>query len=144
MKSTFKLLLSLALLGQFSACSSRKEFVKEQVCSPSALAYVKTAKNRSTRPALGEDLKRELALTQKSIQQCYDDFLTRTGKDEFRTCLIVGVDEIGRMEYYNFSSQDIHSDQAFIQCAVKVTKRIPYWKFGSNYILMQTYNFYAK
>jgi hypothetical protein len=56
--------------------------------------------------------------------------------------LVVGVDHLGRMEYYNFSAQDTNSDRAFIQCAVKVTKKIPFQRYGKNYILLQSYNFY--
>ncbi len=132
----------LVLLLLTAACSTRKEFVKENVCSPNALSYIKRSKGRKIVVPKNPLLQSQLAGTQKDMQACYQDYMARTGHDSFRTCMVVGVDGLGRMEYYNFSSQDIHSDQAFIQCAVKVTKKIPYWRYGKNYILLQSYNFY--
>lgn len=138
-KHSLSLLLLFLLLP---SCSTKKEFVKENVCSPNALSYIKRAKGRQLRIPNDPVLKFQLDQTQKEMQTCYQQYMTRTGHSEFQTCMVVGVDGLGQMEYYNFSSQDTHSDQAFIQCAVKVTKKIPYWRYGKNYILLQTYNFY--
>lgn len=134
-----KLILVMLLI---TSCSSRKEFVKENVCSPNALTYMKRSKNRKVLVPSDPIFQSQLMSTQNAMQSCYQEYMTRTGHDNFRTCLVVGIDELGRMEYYNFSSQDIHSDQAFIQCAVKVTKKIPFWRYGTNFILLQSYNFY--
>lgn len=132
----------LVLLIVSAACSTKKEFVKENVCSPNALTYIKRSKGRLVKVPKDPLLRFQLDQTQKGMQQCYADYMKRTGHEEFQTCMVVGVDGLGRMEYFNFSSQDIHSDQAFIQCAVKVTKKIPFWRYGKNYILLQSYNFY--
>jgi hypothetical protein len=143
MKTTFMLLVILTLLGQLTSCSSRK-FVKEEVCSPSSLAYLKSAKGREKGPQMTQALERQLLATKQEIQSCYDEFYARTDTSEFQTCLVVGVDVTGMMDYYHFSSQDIQSDKKFIQCAVRVTKRIPWWQYGTNYTVLQTYNFEGK
>jgi hypothetical protein len=143
MKTTFMFLLSLTLLSQLISCSSRK-FVKEEVCSPSSLAYLKATKGREKGPQMTHALERQLIASKEEMQNCYNEFYARTGMSEFQTCLVVGVDVTGMMDFYHFSSQDIHSDQKFIQCAVRVTKRIPWWQYGTNYTVLQTYNFEGK
>lgn len=135
-----RFVLVLLLLSFFSC--THKKFVKENVCSPNAIAYIKNSKGRNFPLPNSQALKDKIAQTQTGMQQCYTDYMKRTGHEEFQTCMVVGVDSLGRMEYYNFSSQDIHSDRAFIQCAVKVTKKVPFWRYGKNYILLQSYNFY--
>ncbi len=135
----YSLLLSIFFI---SACSTKKDFVKENVCSPNALTYINRSKGRSMNVPKSSELRAKLTETQKDMQTCYNNYLMRTGKAEFQTCMVVGVDSRGRVEYYNFSSQDIHSDPGFIQCAAKVTKRVPYSKYGKNFILVQSYNFY--
>ncbi len=143
MKPTFLFLTVLALFGQVTSCASRK-FVKEEVCSPASIAYLKSTKGRERGPQMMQALERQLMTTKEEMQNCFNEFYARTGMSEFQTCLVVGVDVTGMMDYYHFSSQDIHSDQKFIQCAVKVTKKIPWWQYGTNYMVLQTYNFQAK
>lgn len=133
---------TLSFLLVFFSCSTTKPFVKENVCSPNAISYMRNSKGRSFALPKSDALKQQLASTQDGMQQCYHDYMKRTGHEEFQTCMVVGVDAKGKMEYYNFSAQDTHSDRAFIQCAVKVTKKIPYQKYGKNYILLHSYNFY--
>lgn len=134
--------VTLGSLLSLISCSSSKPFVKENVCSPNAISYIKNSKGRRFAPPASEALRQKLAATQAGMQQCYQDYMKRTGHEEFQTCMVVGVDSKGRMEYYNFSAQDTNSDRAFIQCAVKVTKKIPFQRYGKNYILLQSYNFY--
>jgi len=134
-------LVSFLLLPTLFSCAQKK-FVKENVCSPNALSYMKKSKGRRFLPPKNEALRKKIAETQTGMQQCYDSYMKRTGHDEFQTCMVVGVDGNGKLEYYNFSSQETHSDRAFIQCAVKVTKKVPFQKYGKNYILLQSYNFY--
>lgn len=134
--------LTLGSLFFIFSCSTSKPFVKENVCSPNAVSYIKNSKGRTFAPPASPALRQKLAETQTGMQQCYQDYMRRTGHKEFQTCMVVGVDRLGRMEYYNFSAQDTNSDRAFIQCAVKVTKKIPFQRYGKNYILLQSYNFY--
>lgn len=63
--------------------------------------------------------------------------------EEFNTCLIVGEDVGGVLEFYNFGSQEVELDQSFIQCAKSATSSIDYSAYGSNYILIQSYQFYV-
>lgn len=135
-------LIALTFLFIIFSCSHKKEFIKENVCSPNALKYMKRSTGRRFFVPKSEALRKKIAETQAGMQQCYQDYMTRTGHKEFQTCMVVGVDSRGKLEYYNFSAQDIHSDRAFIQCAVKVTKKVPFWQYGKNYILLQSYNFY--
>jgi hypothetical protein len=135
-------LIALTFLFTFLSCSHKKEFIKENVCSPSALSYMKNSTGRKFVIPQSEALRNKIAETQAGMQQCYQDYMIRTGHKEFQTCMVVGVDSHGKLEYYNFSAQDTHSDRAFIQCAVKVTKKVPFWQYGKNYILLQSYNFY--
>lgn len=135
------LFLSFLLLSFFSC--AQKPFVPKNVCSPNAISYMRNSKGRSFVPPKSEALRKKLAETQTGMQQCYQSYLKRTGHEEFQTCMVVGVDTLGRLEYYNFSAQDTHGDRAFIQCAVKVTKKVPFWQYGNNYILLHSYNFYS-
>lgn len=132
----------LSTLVLFYSCSHKKTFVKENVCSPAAISYMKNSKGRSFVAPRSVELNKKFQETQSGMQQCYQDYMARTGHKEFQTCMVVGVDSKGRMEYYNFSAQDTNSDQGFIQCAVKLTKKLPYAQYGKNYILLQSYNFY--
>lgn len=134
--------VTLGLLFIITSCSTTKPFVKENVCSPNAVNYMNKSKGRSFVTPKTPALAKKLAETQTDMQQCYQDYMARTGHKEFQTCMVVGVDSKGRMEYYNFSAQDTNSDRAFLQCAVKVTKKIPFQTYGKNYILLQSYNFY--
>lgn len=133
---------ALGSLFLIFSCSTPKPFVKENICSPNAITYMRKSKGRTFAPPKSAALRQKLAETQTGMQQCYHDYMRRTGHDEFQTCMVVGVDSKGKMEYYNFSAQDTNSDRAFIQCAVKITKKIPFQTYGKNYILLQSYNFY--
>jgi hypothetical protein len=133
------LLILLALI--FSSCSSRP-FSTEKVCSKSSLKYLKDPRNKSKRAPMSAGLNQEMQNTQMAMQYCYDDFKRRTGRDEFQTCLVVGVDPIGQTEYFDFSSKEVPLDSAFLKCAQAVTRKVPYPKYGSNYILIQSYNFH--
>ena len=87
-------------------------------------------------------LNQELLNTQYGMQLCYEDLKRRTGQDEFQTCMVVGIDGRGRTEYFDISSKDLPLDKKFLGCAQAVTRRVPYQKYGQNYILIQSYNFY--
>lgn len=140
MKFSFRQLLVLTLLGQLVSCSSDR-FVKEEVCSPSSLAYLKSTRDREHGPQMLNALEHELLASKKEIQKCYDDYYDRTGIAEFQTCLVVGVDVTGMLDFYQLSSREIYSDSRFVKCAEEVTKKIPWWKYGTNYTVLQTYRF---
>lgn len=140
MKSiTFMLLLIL-----ISSCASKKpEFVKEKVCSNQALKYLKNPRNKFKRAPNNPKLIQAMTNTSRSMQLCYEDFKNRTGYEEFNTCLVVGVNGNRQTEFYNFGSQDVPLDKTFMNCAKAVTNSVPYSKYGSNYILIQSYQFYV-
>jgi hypothetical protein len=140
MKSiTFMMLLIL-----ISSCASKKpEFVKERVCSNQAIKYLKNPRNKFKRASNNPKLIQAMTNTSRSMQLCYEDFKNRTGHEEFNTCLVVGVDQSRQMEFYNFGSKDVHLDQTFVNCAKAVTRSVPFSKYGSNYILIQSYQFYV-
>lgn len=134
----------MLLLMFISSCASEKpRFVKENVCSNESLKYLRNPRNINKRAPRSAALIQEMARTSKSMQACYEDFKNRTGHVEFHTCLVVGVNEFSQTEFYNFSSQEIQLDQKFMNCARNVTKAIPFEKFGSNYILIQSYKFFV-
>lgn len=140
MKSiTFMMLLIL-----ISSCASNKpEFVKEKVCSNQALKYLKNPRNKYKRAPSSPKLIQAMTNTTRSMQLCYEDFKNRTGHEEFNTCLVVGVNNSRRTEFYNFGSKDVQLDKAFMDCARAVTRSVPFTKYGSNYILIQSYQFYV-
>jgi len=139
-----KTLPFLLLLILISSCASeRPKFVKEKVCSNQALKYLKNPRNKDKRALNNPKLIQDVANTSRSMQLCYEDFKNRTGKEEFNTCLVVGVDQQGLTEFYNFGSQDVQLDQRFIECARAVTQSVPFSQYGSNYILIQSYQFYV-
>ena len=140
MKSLTLILLPLFLLS----CATKAptpEFSREEVCSQQALRYLNHPANRKKLKSVHPNLMSMMANTGPGMQLCYDDLKARTGRDEFNTCLVVGVNSKGRTEFFDFSSQDI-MDQQFLDCAKRVTKQIPYGQFGKNYILVQSYQFY--
>ncbi len=137
---------TLALLSVFSflgSCATKlPEFRPAKVCSAEALRYLKNPRNRTKSRRVNADLAREMASTQKNMQLCYEDYRLRSGHIEFNTCLVVGVDRSGAMDFYNFSSREVRLDQSFLNCAQAVTRSVPYAKFGKNFILIQAYQFY--
>lgn len=139
-----KTLSFMLLLILISSCASEKpRFVKEKVCSNESLKYLKNPRNKFKRAPKSMALIQAMAKSSNGMQACYEDFKNRTGHEEFNTCLVVGVNESSQTEFYNFSSQQINLDQRFMNCARNVTNSIPFEKYGSNYILIQAYQFYV-
>jgi hypothetical protein len=133
----------LVLLVLVAACASKKnDFSQDKVCSKDSVKYLSHPKNKSKTTVMSSELLNELAKTQQSMQLCYEDLRNRTGHEEFDTCLVVGVDKRGKTEFYNFAAQGSPLDERFLNCARGVTKKIPYGKYGKNYILVQSYQFY--
>ena len=137
MKTIFILLVGLLVMS----CASDPAFVKEKVCSPQSLSYLqKTLKFRKHKYIA--PLSAELLKTQTTMQTCYEAYRARTGKDEFNTCLVVGVDSRGRTEFFNLSSQEVPLDREFLNCAHRATKPVKYGRYGRNYVMVQAYQFY--
>lgn len=135
------LMMMMFLIG--SCATEKPRFIKEKVCSNESLKYLRNPRNKIKRAPNNPKLIQDVANTTRSMQLCYEDFKNRTGEEEFNTCLVVGVDEYGGLEFFNFGSQDVNLDRQFINCAKAVTKSIPYSAYGSNYILIQSYSFYV-
>lgn len=135
------LMVMMFLIG--SCASEKRGFVKENVCSHESLKYLRNPRNKAKRAPHNPKLIQDVANTSRSMQLCYEDFKNRSGEEEFNTCLVVGVDEYGGLEFFNFGSQEVKLDQSFIKCARAVTERIPYATYGNNYILIQSYRFYV-
>lgn len=136
--------LTLIFLISFVSCATQKsKFVKEQVCSNQALKYIRNPRNQNRSFTPNPQLIQEMARTSRDMQLCYEDFKYRTGHEEFKTCLVVGVDEYGKLDFYNFSSQEVRLDQDFLNCAEAVTKAVPFQNYGPNYVLIQSYKFYV-
>lgn len=138
-----KFYLYFLFLVSFLSCAIQSpQFAKERDCSNEALKYLRNPRNISKsftgHPKLVEDIQR----TVPEMQICYEDFKKRTGYDEFNTCLVVGIDEKGEMDFYNFGSRQIELDEKFLQCARYLTQNLPYSSYGSNYIFVQSYKFY--
>ena len=133
------ILVSLLL----SACSTPKpKFVKENVCSNQSLKYLRNPRNKIKRALYSPRLIQDMAGTSRSMQLCYEDFKQRPGNEEFNTCMVVGINESGETDFYNFGSKEVRLDKTFLACAEAVTKSVPYNSYGSNYILIQAYQFY--
>lgn len=134
----------LVTLVIFASCSTEKpRFKKDNVCSYEALRYLKNPRNKEKRALNNPQLIQDVAATTRSMQLCYEDFKSRTGAEEFNTCLVVGVDSFGEMEFYNFGSREAELDETFLKCAKTVTKDVPFSSYGTNYILIQSYQFYV-
>ena len=138
-----KLLVSLVLLLVALSCTSNNSgFDQGKVCSTQALKYLKNPRNKNKQFLNSPELRKAVQATKKSMQLCYEDFRNRSEVEEFRTCLVVGIDEVGNTEFFNFSTQEVEVDERFMNCAKAVTGSVPYSNFGSNYILIQAYQFY--
>lgn len=139
-----KYLTFMMLITLMTSCASDKpEFKKEKVCTSQALKYLRNPRNKYKRAPQSPELIQALANTSRSMQLCYEDFKNRTGQEEFNTCLVVGVNEASQLEYYNFGSREVTLDKSFMNCARAVTKSVPFSQYGSNYILIQSYQFYV-
>jgi hypothetical protein len=117
------------------------DFAREKVCSKSSIKYLNHPANRRKLRPVNTDLMSVMANTSPGMQICYDDLKARTGRDEFNTCLVVGVNSRGKTEFFDFSSQEI-TDSKFLECAKQVTRQINYGAYGKNYILVQSYQFF--
>ncbi|HXH32427.1 MAG TPA: hypothetical protein VNJ01_16630 [Bacteriovoracaceae bacterium] len=138
-----KLVLPVLLLATLSSCATKlPEFKINRVCSFEAIRYLKNPRNKSKQRNVSPALVTAMAGTQKNMQLCYEDFKLRTGILEFDTCLVVGVDEAGKTEFFNFSSRQVKLDRSFINCAQAVTKSVPFSIYGNNFVLVQAYQFY--
>lgn len=139
-----KLLTFFLMIFLTVSCASEKpQFKKENVCSYEAMRYLRNPRNKFKQRVSSPKLIRDIAATSRSMQLCYEDYKNRTGNEEFNTCLVVGVDEVGELEFYNFGSQEVTLDEQFMSCARTVTKSVPYSEYGTNYILIQSYKFYV-
>lgn len=140
MKTIFLLLLALLI----TSCASEKQnFNVNKTCSNESIKYLRNPRNQTKRYLDSPYLASKIASTKGSMQSCYNDFKKRSGlDDDFNTCLVVGIDESGLMDFYNFSSNDVRLDQKFIDCAINVTAGVDFSSYGWNYILVQTYKFY--
>jgi hypothetical protein len=138
-------LLPLLVFGLLiSSCATEKtKFNKEKVCSHEALRYLRNPRNIEKRALNNPKLIQDVAASKRGMQLCYEDFKGRTGHDEFTTCVVVGVDGAGDMEFYNFDSKEVELDDQFMRCAKDVTNSIPYSSYGTNYVLIQSYDFYV-
>lgn len=140
MRTTFFLLLVLFI----TSCTTEKpKFKKEQTCSYEALRYLRNPRNKYKQRIRNPKLISDMASTARSMQLCYEDYKNRSGHEEFNTCLVVGIDDYGEMEFFNFGAGEVKLDEGFIKCAKAVTKSIPYSSYGTNYVLIQSYQFYV-
>jgi hypothetical protein len=126
-----------------SCASDKKTFNKYKTCSNESLKYLKNPRNQDKVHLKSPELVKELAKTRVGIQQCYEDFGSRSDYKEFSTCMVVGVDKEGGLDFYNFGSREVGLDNKFIDCAKAVTKSISFSKYGKNYILIQSYQFFV-
>lgn len=140
-----KVFSTILILLLFQGCTSgTPEFDKNKVCSIPALKYLRNPRNKTKTFRPKPELIQEMVKTHRDMQLCYEDFRYRSGEEEFSTCLVVGVNEAGAREFINFGSQEVQLDDHFISCATKVVQSVPYENFGSNYVLIQSYQFFLK
>lgn len=139
------LISKIILITLLVSCTTTKPaFKKELACTNQAIKYLKNPRNVYKKRMHSEALMQALAKTSNQMQSCYESFKERSNAEEFNTCLVVGVDEKGRMDFHNFGSREVTLDQEFLNCAAKVTKKINYGAYGKNYILLQSYQFYVE
>ncbi len=131
----------LSCLLLMSCATPDRKFSSEKTCSNESLNYIKK-NQRSKKFLFSPALTAALQETQTTMQGCYEAYRARTGKEEFNTCLVVGVNGRGRTEYFEFSSKEVQLDKEFIKCAHTVTKKLQYGKHGTNYVMLQSYQFY--
>lgn len=133
-------ILPLLVLG---SCSSKKpEVTKEKACSALSMNYLKSPKNKGKVYLRSDAAVKALSQTQAGIQACYEDFKKRRGHKEFDACLVVGVDQNRKTDFFHFYSNDKKVDEKFISCGAKVTSAVPFFNLGRNFVLVQTYSFY--
>jgi hypothetical protein len=136
-----KTMMLLLVLFVVASCASKEiKFDQNKTCSQLSLNFMRNNRNRTFLQS--QQAISEMQKTQSGVQACYEDFLKRGGKPEFATCLVVGFDNMGKMDYYELSSREAKLDQKFVTCANKAIGIVPFWKLGKNYVLLQSYHFY--
>lgn len=138
------LYISLLMAFLIIGCSTNiPHFKKEEVCTETALKYLRNPRNKTKRAIQNSSLINLLSKSCGKMQLCYEKFKERTGFEEFNTCMVVGVDESRTLEFYNFGSEQVVLDDEFINCTKNITRKIPYERYGQNYILIQSYKFFV-
>lgn len=135
-----KALMILSLLFVVSCASDEVKFDQNKTCSQLSLNFLRNNKHRTFLQST--EAINEMQKTKSGVQACYDSFVKRGGKPEFATCLVVGFDKAGKMDYYELSSRETKLDTQFVNCANKAIGAVPLWKLGKNYVLLQSYHFY--
>lgn len=115
-----KIYLCILALLVTTACTSKRR--SENLCFNQAIRSLQKPQNTSRTNLSAEGLERLLAVTHIPLQSCYEEFKQRSGIDEFNTCMVVGVDSMGKRDYYDFWSDDVEFDRAFYECTSFNTK----------------------
>lgn len=128
----------LMLVGLFivTACSSNRNkevilpFTKEKVCSERALIYLK-GKHSTTSPSTNkyseDDIRSRMLSLEPLIKKCYNEEIERSSKSHsFNLCLVVGYNKKGFMDFFEFSTREIHISNEFQKCLsnLKGTKEL--------------------
>lgn len=143
------LLISLIMV---TACSSNKiqntvpPFQKEKVCSTEALTYLKSYKPApSDKKRYSADEIHPLMLgLEPSIRNCYEKEIVRTNKlESFNLCFVVGYSSKGKMEFFEFSTNEVPLAAEFKACLEKIKDREELRGF-KNLSIIQPYRLYPK
>lgn len=136
-----KTLLLMTLLLIVASCASDEvKFDQNKTCSQLSVSFLRNNRNRTFLQS--SEAINHMEKTKDGVQSCYESYVKRGGKQEFATCLVVGFDRAGKMDYYELSSREVKLDNQFLTCANKAIGVVPFWKLGRNYVLLQSYHFY--
>lgn len=146
-----KLALIVSLI-MMTACSSNKiqdtvpPFQKEKVCSVEAINYLKSYKPApAAKKAYTPDEIHPLMLgLEPSIRNCYEEEMVRTNKHEsFNLCFVVGYSPKGKMEFFEFSTNEVVLTTELKACLTKIKDRKELKGF-KNLSIVQPYRLYPK
>ena len=146
-------LASLLCLIMITACSSKRiqeaipPFQKEMVCSDEALTYLNKekplSKDKIKRYSPAEIHPRMLSL-EPAIRTCYEEEMVRTNKNQsFNLCFVVGYNLKGKMDFFEFSTKEIHLTVEFKECLEKIKNRYELKEF-TNLSIIQPFRLYPK
>lgn len=145
-----KLIFLIFLASNFS-CGSKNPrqttvppFNAKKVCSKTSLAYLETEAPKKRKNYQQSDIRPYMLPIEPLVKNCYQTEVNRTSfANHFNLCLVVGVDKVGKKEFFEFSTTEI-SMAAPLQECLKEIEAIVNFDELKDLVIVQPFRLYPK
>lgn len=99
------------------------QFDKQKVCSAESLKYMESRKSmKPSTPKFHteEEIHTRMINLEPQVKKCYEELLASDGTASFNLCFIFGFDLKGKLEYFQFSTNEFQTPASFNQCLDKI------------------------